>query len=98
LGYAFVNLVSNEAANKARMALHGFAEWSVKSSKACHVCWGHPLQGFDACVERYRNSPLMHHLVPAAVKPAVFQNGQRAAFPAPTKAISYPKAKDRPRK
>jgi len=87
LGYAFVNCVSPATAEAMREQLQGFDQWCVSSQKVCDVCWGDPLQGLEAHVERYRNSPVMHQSVPDEYKPAVFVNGIRSAFPSPTKRI-----------
>merc|ERR1712019_103008 len=64
LGYAFVNLTSHEEALRAWQLLHGYNEWLVPSAKVCDVCWSNPVQGLKANVNRYRNSPVMHHKVP----------------------------------
>lgn len=92
LGYAFVNLLSPEVAANVWSTFDGFQEWSVPSETACTVCWSHPHQGLAAHVERYMNSPVMHHSVPDAWKPALFMNCMRVAFPPPTKTIKAPKA------
>jgi len=89
-GYAFVNMVSAEEALRIRRELSGFCEWKVPSVKVVEVCWGDPLQGFEACVERYRNSPIMHESVPDVCKPAIFVDGYQQPFPEPTKKLSEP--------
>jgi hypothetical protein len=93
LGYAFVNLISRKDAENARSLLQGFKQWSVQSPKVCEVCWGEPLQGFEAHVERYRSSPVMHKDVPDEFKPAIFQGGVRLSFPPPTKRVRPPRSK-----
>lgn len=90
-GYAFVNMVSHADAARARAGLQGFDRWAVPSEKVCEAVWSDPHQGFDAHVERYRNSPVMHDQVPDEYKPAVFENGVRSVFPAPTKRIRPPR-------
>eukprot|EP00440_Ansanella_granifera_P062682 gb/GFBE01067967.1/.p1 GENE.gb/GFBE01067967.1/~~gb/GFBE01067967.1/.p1 ORF type:complete len:397 (+),score=77.92 gb/GFBE01067967.1/:1-1191(+) len=90
-GYAFINFVSAEEAERFREAFEGFKEWVVVSEKVCEVCWSSVLQGVDAHIERYRNSPVMHPTVPDAFKPMLFKNGDRVAFPAPTKTIRPPR-------
>jgi len=87
LGYAFVNCVSPALADRMKEQLQGFDQWCVSSQKVCDVCWGDPLQGLEAHIERYRNSPVMHQSVPDEYKPAMFVNGVRSAFPSPTKRI-----------
>jgi len=90
LGYAFVNLVSHEDAECARAHFHGFTAWMVRSTKVCEAAWSGPLQGFTEHCERYRNSPVMHELVPEYVKPIIFQGGQRIPFPEPTRRVWPP--------
>lgn len=87
LGYAFVDFTSHEEALRAWKLLHGYNDWLVPSAKICDVCWSSPVQGFRANVQRYRNSPVMHHKVPDSCKPVVFSNGMRIQFPAPKKPI-----------
>lgn len=72
-GYAFVNFASTAVA--VQLMSHS-KEWEAVWS-AC--------QGITANVERYRNSPLMHKMVPADCKPALYDElGLRVPFPAPT--------------
>merc|ERR1712232_1041555 len=90
LGYAFLNFVSQAAAEVAKVRLHGFREWRVQSQKICEVRWCEPMQGLAAHIDRYRNSPVMHRSVPDEFKPVTFQNGLRVPFPSPTKRIRKP--------
>merc|ERR1712059_225166 len=90
-GRAIVNMVSHEDAKHLRAHFEGFSNWRVESQSVCRTRWEEPLQGFDALVQRYRNSFLMHARVPDACKPAIFQNGRRAKFLGPTKRIRLPK-------
>lgn len=92
-GYAFVNMISTESAEYAMQQFKGFKDWSVGSEKICSVSWGEPIQGLSAHIERYRNSPVMHEDVPDEFRPAIFLNGLRAEFPAPTKRIQAPRLK-----
>lgn len=98
LGYAFVNFVAASDAQRCWQIFDGLTEWGRQSDKACEVMWGEPCQGFEAHVERYRNSPVMHPSVPEAWKPAIFRDGARVPFPGPTKAISAPKVRRRTHK
>merc|ERR1719277_1985623 len=94
LGYAFVNLLRPADARRTFDVLAGFSEWKVPgSSKVLEVAWGNPLQGFDAHVERYRNSPIMHPDVPEAFKPVVFNKGVRIESPAPTQPLKPPRSR-----
>jgi hypothetical protein len=102
-GYAFVNFVSPKEASRSWQHFHGFTTWprdimsSSDSDKSetyiCEVSWGDPLQGFEAYVERYRDSPVMHREVPEQYKPLIFSKGARVPFPAPTKRIRRPRLK-----
>ncbi|CAJ1439291.1 unnamed protein product [Effrenium voratum] len=90
LGYAFVNMVDGTAVDAVWKALDGFSEWSMPTSKVCQVGWSGPHQGFKAHIDRYRNSPVMHKSVPDEYKPVIFKDGQRKAFPRPTKKVKAP--------
>lgn len=94
-GYAFINLVSNDAALKLFNHFNGFSDWAMKSQKVAEVTWSEPSQGLDVHVGRYRNSPVMHDAVPDEFKPAMYTNGVRVPFPAPTKAIRAPRFRRR---
>mmetsp|Transcript_75936 Transcript_75936/g.180546 ORF Transcript_75936/g.180546 Transcript_75936/m.180546 type:complete len:539 (+) Transcript_75936:111-1727(+) len=93
LGYAFVNLTTHHHAEEAFSKFQGFSEWKAVSQKVCEVAWGHPLQGFEAHVERYRNSPVMHKDVQEEFRPAIYKDGVQIPFPAPTKAVHAPRNK-----
>lgn len=93
LGYAFINCVSAADAVAMKQQLHGFRRWRVASQKVCEVRWGEPLQGLEAHIERYRNSPVLHHTVPDEYKPVIFLDGVRSHFPEPTKRIRMPPVK-----
>lgn len=93
LGYAFVNMVNHEDAKDLAARFNGFSTWRKNSQKVCEVTWGEPLQGLDAHVQRYRNSPVMHPDVPDEAKPALFSNGVRIVFPEATKRIRPPRVK-----
>jgi hypothetical protein len=95
-GYAFVNLTSHQEALRTWQCFSGFTDWPLAktgSPKACEVCWGNPIQGLAAHVERYRNSPVMHKDVPEEFRPLLFADGVRIEFPAPTKRIRLPRLK-----
>lgn len=90
-GYAFVNIVSNEEARCIWDRLEGFWQWSSGPGNKCVVVWSQALQGLDANVARYMNSRLMHPSVPDVIKPAIYCNGIRVPFPAPTKPVQRPR-------
>jgi hypothetical protein len=90
LGYAFVNMATYDEAARAMKELTGFRDWKLKSHKVLQVSWSTPLQGLDANIERYRNSPVMHPDVPEQFKPLLLANGVPLAFPPPTKPLQLP--------
>lgn len=94
-GYAFINMVSNAAAEKLFAQFNGFSDWPMRSQKVAEVTWSEPSQGLHIHIERYRNSPVMHDAVPDEFKPAMYENGIRVAFPVPTKAIRAPRFRRR---
>lgn len=93
LGYAFVNFQEMEQAEHFRQVFEGFQGWAIPSQKVCTVQWSNPLQGLEAHVERFRNSPVMHETIPDDHKPLLFIDGRRAPFPAPTKKIRPPRVR-----
>jgi len=96
LGYAFINFVSTAEAQRCFDCCEGFSEWKVPSEKVCTVTWGSPYQGLEAHIERYQNSPVMHHSIPDEWKPVLLGQGVRIAFPPPTKPIKTPKVRQQP--
>lgn len=91
MGYAFVNMVSPGDASRLWKNLDGFSAWQRPCKKVCSISWSQPLQGLAVHVARYRNSPLMHELVPESYRPLLFVNGMRVAMPPPTKKIKAPR-------
>lgn len=94
-GYGFINLTTFQEAEKCRAHFQGFTRWPVPSEQECDVRNGDTCQGVEALVERYRNSPVMHESMPECHKPAMFQNGVRVPFPAPTRNLKRPRIKQR---
>jgi hypothetical protein len=92
-GYAFIDLVSPEEAQRFHAHFQGFDAWDMVSSKVCEVCWSSVLQGVQSHVDRYRNSPVMHETVPDDFKPLLFVDGKRVTFPSATKSIRAPRAR-----
>lgn len=90
LGYAFVNMVSNEDAEQFKQQFSGFTNWEMPSRKVAEVAWSNPNQGLAVHIERYRNSNVMHEMVPDKFKPVLFQEGHRVLFPPPTRSIKEP--------
>ncbi|CAJ1340440.1 unnamed protein product [Effrenium voratum] len=94
-GYAFVNFMDTESASQALELMNGFTAWPNAEPEIlpCEALWGHPLQGYEAHVERYRNSPVMSSQVPDMCRPLVLADGLPVSFPAPTKPIRLPRRK-----
>lgn len=93
LGYAFINFGTVADAQSCFDRLEGFSDWKVPSEKVCTVTWSSPTQGFEQHIERYQNSPVMHHSIPDEWKPVLLQQGMRVDFPPPTKHIKAPKVR-----
>jgi hypothetical protein len=91
LGYSFVNLVDTEVAKRFYLHFSGFSGWGLQSEKVCEVTWSDALQGKDAHIERYMNSPVMHHSMPDSCKPMIFKDGEAILFPKPTKRLRAPR-------
>jgi len=90
-GYAFVNFKSHTIALQVMARMQRVESGDPLSSLEWNAMWS-TCQGFAANVDRYRNSPLMHELVPNDCKPSVYDhNGHLAMFPKPTKAIPKPR-------
>jgi len=96
LGYAFLNFISVAQAQLCFSRFEGFSSWEVPSDKVCTVTWSQPTQGLEAHIDRYRNSPVMHHSLPFEWQPVLFHQGVRVAFPPPTKPIKTPKVRQHP--
>jgi len=90
-GYVFVNLTSAVVADQCRSVFQGLKRWEVESDRVCDVLWSAEQQGLSANIERYRNSPVMHEMVPEECKPILFADGARVPFPKPTKRLREPR-------
>jgi len=77
-GHAIVNFVTNESAEQANSQFAG---------AGATIEWSDQHQGFDALIQRYRNSPIMHPTMPEASKPLIFSEGSVMPFPEPTEEI-----------
>jgi hypothetical protein len=93
LGYGFVNFKTVEDAQLCFEVFEGFNDWKLPSDKVCTVEWSRPTQGLPANIEKYRNSPVMHHSLPEDWKPLLFKDGERIPFPEPTRSIKPPKVR-----
>jgi hypothetical protein len=93
-GYAFVNFVAQRDAEAFMDRVQGFRSWSVSSEKILEATWSSAHQGIESHIARYRNSPVMHASVPDEQRPALFRDGVRVPFPAPTKKLKAPRPRN----
>jgi hypothetical protein len=92
--YAFVNFSSEGAALEFLSRgtdTQGFSESSYVGEGGSKIDWAAGMQGLPAAIEKYRNSPIMHALVPDECKPLLFDDGRITTFPKPTKKIQKPR-------
>lgn len=90
-GYAFVNLITADEAERFTASFDGFSQWGGSSQKVCRVVPCHDNETLSERVERYRNLPVMHSSVPDSFKPVLYSAGQPVPFPAPTKRLRPPR-------
>jgi len=90
-GYALINMVTPIDAKVFIAHFDGFQSWPLPSDKRAEAHISEELQGLSDQLERYRNSPLMHPSIPEVLRPALYKNGQRVAFPPPTKELKLPR-------
>jgi hypothetical protein len=90
-GYAFVNFVTHKDALQFGELFNGFSLWAVRSDNVGVAEWSGAMQGLEKHIERYRDSPMMHKSLPDDVKPSIFKDGVRIAFPWPTKPLKMPR-------
>eukprot|EP00397_Hematodinium_sp_SG-2012_P019035 GEMP01019541.1.p1 GENE.GEMP01019541.1~~GEMP01019541.1.p1 ORF type:complete len:340 (+),score=60.03 GEMP01019541.1:20-1039(+) len=81
MGYAFVNFLDKETAYKFRSVMHRRKLPACHSNKICEIAYAR-VQGLEANVEHYRNSPINGVPVPA-YRPKLFKNGVEYPFPPP---------------
>jgi len=86
-GYASINFVRSEIAERFLLEFMGFGNWLVDSPNEAFVEWSGERQGLVGQIERYRNSAMMHQNVPDAAKPIMLQGGVRVPFPSPTQTL-----------
>lgn len=86
LSYAIVNFATN---SDAGAAMAHFQDFNVEERELA-LEWSASHQGKHSLIEKYRNSAVMHHSVPAMYKPVVFSKGKQLQFPAPTEQITPP--------
>merc|ERR550514_1775750 len=81
VGYAFINFLSNDVAKQFFKALDGYQLRAFNSDKVCQVAWAR-VQGLQANIEHYRNSPIAGVPIPQ-YRPLLFENGVEIQFPEP---------------
>jgi hypothetical protein len=96
--YAFVNFVSEEVALDfltQGIDSKGFSQSACVGEGGSKMDWASGMQGLQAAIRKYRNSPVMHALVPDECKPLLFESGRIASFPKPTQKIQKPRGLQR---
>lgn len=86
-GYALVNLVTQDEAERFMALFRGFNDWAVNSLKVADVIWSGKRQGLDNQIARYRNSPMLSEGMPEEAKPLLLQDGVPVGFPPPTRRV-----------
>ncbi|CAK0793050.1 unnamed protein product [Prorocentrum cordatum] len=87
LGYAFVNLHDSEQVQLLIQKFDGKRHWSrASSAKVCQATLSH-MQGLEANINRFRNSPIMSDEVEECFKPLFFVGAKQVPFPEPTKEV-----------
>jgi hypothetical protein len=93
-GYVLLNFTSPGSAARFRERFQGQpGSWLVAGhATALDLVWaiGENRQGLQANIDRYRNSPVMHSIVPDEFKPIVLTGGHRVAFGRPTEKLEAP--------
>jgi len=84
VGYAFINFVTPQDAERFKYAFQGQQLKAFNSAKVCEITPA-KVQGKDANVEQYRNSAVMHQ--EEKYHPLVFDNRVRVSFPEPTSGV-----------
>jgi RNA recognition motif. (a.k.a. RRM, RBD, or RNP domain) len=64
-------------------SMRGFRFPAVNSQKICDVCWAN-VQGLDANIEHYRNSPILERYRPILFR----EDGSRKKFPEPDSVVA----------
>merc|ERR1719487_1128702 len=83
VGYAFINFLMNDVAKQFFKALDGYQLRAFNSDKVCAVAWAR-VQGLQANIEHYRNSPIAGVPIPQ-YRPLLFDadTGVEIPFPEP---------------
>merc|ERR1719487_2243158 len=81
VGYAFITFLMNDVAKQFFKALDGYQLRAFNSDKICAVAWAR-VQGLQANIEHYRNSPIAGVPIPQ-YRPLLFEHGVEIQFPEP---------------
>lgn len=85
-GYAILNFKTQVDAERA---IGHFA--GVPIADDCLTCdWSTSIQGLDALIQKYRNSSVMHPMVPSVYRPCLLSNGLHIPFHGPTVELKPP--------
>ncbi|KAF4655632.1 hypothetical protein FOZ61_007476 [Perkinsus olseni] len=82
MGYAFVNFINHDAAMEFMNAFEGYKLEGFNSLKVCQTGFSR-IQGLDANINHYRNSPVNYVSIPE-YRPLWFVEGKEMPFPGPT--------------
>ncbi|EER18037.1 conserved hypothetical protein [Perkinsus marinus ATCC 50983] len=82
MGYAFVNFVDHDVAMKFMNAFEGYKLEGFNSLKVCQTGFSR-IQGLDANINHYRNSPVNYVSIPE-YRPLWFVGGKEMPFPGPS--------------
>mmetsp|Transcript_81479 Transcript_81479/g.161764 ORF Transcript_81479/g.161764 Transcript_81479/m.161764 type:complete len:332 (-) Transcript_81479:262-1257(-) len=86
-GYALVNLVTPDDAERFMALFRGFTGWAINSLKVADVIWSGKRQGLENQIARYRNSPMLSADMPEEAKPLLLKDGVPVDFPPPTRRV-----------
>lgn len=91
VGHAYINLVNSDALASFWQAFDGYRPVLVPCTGVWQLKFNSTFQGHAECVEKFRNSQLMHKSVSEEFKPMLFNGGVQVSFPAPSKLIRAPR-------
>jgi len=86
-GYALINLVTQDDAERFMALFRGFSGWAINSLKVADVIWSGKRQGLENQIARYRNSPMLSEGMPEEAKPLLLRDGVPVGFPPPTRRV-----------
>jgi len=92
-GNAVVNLVTSADAERLMQRMNQRpSKRSAPTRRSRNASWGaEDRQGRAANIAHFRNHEVMHESVSDSYRPALFDNGTRIPFPAPTRTVRPPR-------